>query len=189
MDTETTGLDPKKHTIIEFSCVLVDDSYNPYQGVVPFTKLIQPYGEIDPAAGNKGLVQRATETGLTREACLNMFERWVGALPFPPGTRIPPMGFNYSAFDMGMLRAFMGDAYYDSIFHHLVRDPLTVQLFLDDTLGRPRITYKLGELCKLYGVQLINAHNAYEDIVATIMLYKTMVNKLKPYIDMVNVRE
>jgi DNA polymerase III epsilon subunit-like protein len=190
IDTETTGLDPRYHEVVQVAMVALDSNFNPRQDVLPFYMLLQPeYPErMDPKAMsiNKLTRDRLMTEGMNRIAAIDLLEHWVDSLGLPNNRsgynrcKIIPLGQNYT-FDKAFLQAWLGVEQYDEWFHYHYRDTMTTALFINDCHAMkaepaPFPKVNLAYLCSQLQIPTPKAHDALGDCVAAAQVYKRMVN-------------
>lgn len=71
LDLETTGLDPKKHSILEIAMIATDDNFNQIDD--PFTAVIQPLHLRGYEVADKYVLDMHTKSGLWAEIYMNDF--------------------------------------------------------------------------------------------------------------------
>ena len=178
-DTETTGMDPIKNSIIQFAAIM---EYNDKE-VDRIDVKFQPFeeAEIEQAALDK--------TGVTFEDFLRYMPHNEGFLKvkqfldkhinkFDKTDKAYPCGFNVR-FDMEMLSAFFkynGEKYgIGSYFYWKMIDPLPL-LFIMDWKGKISLeNYKLQTVCEAFKIPLENAHDGMADIEATRAIVKKLL--------------
>lgn len=191
IDTETTGLDPHFHEMVQICILPLDSDLKPRKdGVLPFyIELIPEHPErADPKAMeiNRLRLAEIARRGHDREKAKDLLEEWIKKLKLPLskfGTpkRIMPLGQNY-AFDMGFIKAWLGYDMYDEYFHPYYRDTMIASLYCNDKAGMhgenaPYPKHNLSYLCNRLNVEYENKHDALNDCVATAELYRRMCQK------------
>jgi DNA polymerase III epsilon subunit-like protein len=187
VDTETTGTDPEKHEVWQWSIVPLNADMEPIDPV--FDCYIKPERpeDADPAAlrVNGSGYKKALLHGLTKEAALRYFEEWVKRLNLPyekngvVRKRMIPLGHNYIAFDKPFLESIMGKPMYENYFSHHPRDTMAVANFMNDHAvmnGKEYPWSKVGleSMCNKEGIETPNSHNSLWDCLATAKLYKRL---------------
>jgi len=172
-DTETTGTDPKNHTIIQLAALIEVGSHIREK----FSLSIRPIEgkAIDPKALE---VNRQTKEGIMefmppRDAMkelVSIMKRYVD--PYDPKDKYITAGYNVR-FDYSFLRQWffdLGDKYFGSWFHWPVID--VAQTFAEERLlqGTVLANYQLSTVCNYMGIYF-EAHEALADIEATYKLY------------------
>ena len=119
---------------------------------------------------------------MTQWEASDKFEKWLNAFDLGLGKKIMVVGQNYG-FDKQFIQAWLGEEYYNSAFHHLVRDLLPASLYLNDVatfsgIDPPFPHHNLSRLAARLGVKMERGHNALEDCIATAECYRNMC--LKP---------
>lgn len=188
IDTETTGLTPYYHEIVQI-CILpltadieVRNDVNPF-----YIEIIPEFPErADPKAMNiNGLnFAKIGQRGHDKEAAKDLLTAWVdklglGYTKFGNRKKILPLGQNY-AFDMSFLKAWLGASAYDDIFFYHYRDTMAAAGFMNDRAAMhaekvPFNKINLSWLAKQYNVVHDRAHDALSDAVTTARVYKAML--------------
>lgn len=178
-DVETTGLNARKHDIIQLAAIVeingeVKDTFEMKFG--PWD-----YSTIEPKA--------LEVSGHTIEELkkfphpLEAYKKFVGFLgkyvnKYDKTDKFAPCGYNVH-FDVDFLHAFFekaSDRYYGSWFSWKLVDPLS-RLYCMDYEGKIALPdYKLATVCAHFNIPL-KAHDALSDISATREVYK-IVSKL-----------
>lgn len=178
-DTETTGLSPEKHSIMQFAAIIEEGGQVKDHLNIKFAPL--PGAVIEQTALDL--------TGTTREeldARPSAVDAYYQILRFlnthcnkyDKADKFYPAGYNVK-FDLEFLQAFFkgcGDHYgIGAYINWRWLDPLP-QLYLMDYSGQIRLPdYKLETVCKHYGIE-IDAHDALSDVRAT----QELMHQLKP---------
>lgn len=174
VDTETTGLDPMKNSLVQLSCIAeidgkIEGSYNTY--VRPFK------GDII----NKDAL---SVTGLTIDQLREFPEPELVYTEFKSFLRefVDPYrknktkddkfvwGGHNTKFDIDFVQAFFiknNDKYFGSFFNYRQIDTLRIADFLTYCGINFGDSHKLGDLCEFNKVVLNNAHNSMADIEAS----------------------
>lgn len=188
IDTETTGLTPFFHEVIQVAIVPLDSTLEPRRDVSPFYIELKPDhpDRIDPQAMtvNRMKAAKIGQRGFDRFAAQGMLERWVDTLGlpyFPSGgrKRLIPVGHNYG-FDQMFMIHWLGFDLYSEIFDSRFRDTMIVAAYLNDNASfhAREIEFnklKLSWLANKLKVPLEDAHDALGDCVATAKIYKKLV--------------
>lgn len=176
IDTETTGLDPRKHAMVQLG-MIVDDGTG------------RALGELDlrvrPFKGDMVTREALEKTRLTMDDLrsdrflppMEALERLVGFMDgfvnrYDREDKFVIGGKNCK-FDTGFLRAFFdkcGDGYYGSWFHYPAIDVEHEFATLMVHEGVVLPNYRLETLCEVFGIGL-DPHDAMEDVRATKELY------------------
>jgi len=190
IDVETTGLNPNWHEMIQICILPLDSDFLPRQDVVPFyIYLVPDYPErAAPKAMSINRLDFANValTGHDREKAKDLLEDWITSLDLSytkSGDRkkIMPLGQNY-AFDLGFIKAWLGDEMYNEIFHYHYKDTMIVANFLNDHAAVhaeappfPRIG--LSYLCTRLKIHRERSHDALQDCIATAKVWRALVNQ------------
>lgn len=173
IDTETSGLSPVKHGIISLS-VIVEEG----DKVLGRVKI-----EMNPMLIGKAITSEALEiNGYTIEQIERFqhprdgLQELLGFLKeFKGYEKFSLFGYNV-AFDMRMLIQLFDDlkmGYFGRLFnyHTVCVFELVKLLHARGIINIPGKHKKLVNLCKLFDIQLENAHDSDDDIEATRELY------------------
>jgi DNA polymerase-3 subunit epsilon len=181
-DCETTGLDAKKNSIIQIGGVIE------IGGVIverlEYFLRPDPHTVIEPRAleVNGKTEKEIMDYPPAVEAICGLKEvlaKYVNR--YDREDKFVAAGFNVN-FDIDFLReAFLRvhDKYYGSWFFSCPLDTWTMVSFaiLYNNLRLPN--FKLTTICDYYGIQIPEAHNAVDDVMATRTLYYTIVDQMK----------
>ena len=185
IDTETTGLDPFHHEVIQVAILPLDSNLNIRKDVIPFYITLRPdYPErIDREAMQVNRLTELTKNGFDRLKALDMLEEWISKLGLPVtkwgrSKQITPLGQNYT-FDKAFLQAWMGNNFYETYFHYHYRDTMIAANYLNDRAAFhaevvPYSKVGLQWLCKQHHIENPKAHDALGDCAATAAVYKKM---------------
>lgn len=190
IDTETTGLDPTFHEIVQIAMLPLDSNLKPREDVVPFYMTLKPeYPErIDPRALKINNLKPADLVldGIDKDKATVLLQEWIDKLKLPYtkyGNRmkIIPLGQNFS-FDKAFIIAWLGVDLYSEIFHYHHRDTMHTAAFLNDRAGwhAERVPFpkiNLTYLCNLLNIRRERAHDALEDAAATAELYRKLISE------------
>lgn len=182
IDTETTGIDPTLHSMIEIAGIIdIDGSI---KETFEFRCKPHPDFDINPRALlinelSEDIIWNFPDMKETHSALLKIFSKYIDK--FNRNDKFIVCGQNIK-FDIDILSHFftrLGDPYLGSWIDFRKR----IELY--DITNCMRIlefikseTVSLGPLCKEFGIP-IQAHNALSDIKATRELYYTIVDNLE----------
>lgn len=157
VDIETTGTQPLKSDIIEIGAVYVEN----HQVVKKYSSLVRPTQEISEYIESiTGINNALVANERPIEEVLPEFVAFCGDVPL--------VGHNLIVFDYRMLK--VKATRLGLPFNKEAVDTLIVsRKLLADLPSR-----KLGDLCEHYGIDLVNAHRAYDDAYATYLLYEKL---------------
>ena len=178
LDTETTGIDPQKHCLIELAFIVEIDGEVKEEGSIlssPF-----PGCEIDQEALD---VQEKTLDEIRAYpnpkeaygALLSVLSKYVDR--YNINDKFVLAGY-FVHFDAGMLRSFFsrnGDQFYGSYFRSVCID-VASWVALETSRYLVLRNYKLASVCQRYQIP-IQAHNALSDIWATRELFQKFTAK------------
>jgi DNA polymerase III epsilon subunit-like protein len=182
IDTETTGLDPLVHEILEICILPLNSDLKPLDGIMPFNIFIRPENTntIDAAALKVSgySIEQVMQMGIDPLKAIDYFEEWFEKLKLPLNKKIVPLGHNY-AFDKAFIQKWMGNVAYNHYFDYHCRDTASVALYLNDWADfhnekPPFPKYKLSYLCSQLKVENTRAHTALSDCMATAECFRKM---------------
>jgi len=177
-DTETTGLDPKRNSLIELAGIIEIDG----EIKEDIRLLFRPIGgrSINPEAlkTNGRTLKELAGFPAPWEGVLNL-KKTLGKYvdKYDPNDKFVVAGYNVG-FDVGFIREtflYCGDKYYGSWFFNTPLDVWTVVAFFVGFMKLRLPNYKLGTVCKHFGVKLKDAHTALADIYATRALCRRLL--------------
>jgi len=190
IDTETTGLDPSYHEVIQICILALDSNIQPRKDVFPFyIEIIPDHPErADPEAMqvNRLNFAKIGQRGHDREKAKDLLREWVTKLGLPSTKygnpkKILPLGQNYT-FDKGFIVSWLGVELYNDFFHYSHRDTKVVADYLNDRAGMhaekpPFSKTNLSWLAKKLNAPYERGHDALSDCVATAAVYRTMLKQ------------
>lgn len=189
IDTETTGLDPKKHEIVEIAIVPLDHNLERIKGIPPFHHYLNPLRrpeniDEDAMKVNKMDLAWLKLNGTDPWMVEDLLDRWFQSLNLAPGRKIMPLGMNWP-FDKAFIQDWLGPASMEVIFNGLYRDLGAIALFLNDrsdfhSVKCPFTRYKLRDMARFLGVTQEKAHTAIEDALVLAECYKRMMTHYVP---------
>lgn len=190
MDTETTGLDPNKHDIIQIACICLNPNFTPDKTVQPFYMLIKPShypyngtskqvedytNDIKEAMDiNKMSMKKVLDIGFHWIKAAELFEEWWKTLG---GQQVEPLCQNYP-FDSSMMRKWLGRVHFDFFFSRYYRDTYAATRFIRDRasfFGQKDPFpngHGLSKVATALGIPVPKAHDALEDCITTALVYK-----------------
>lgn len=190
IDTETSGLDPFFHEILQICILPLDSNIEPLRDVLPFyINMIPEFPEraTDEALKkNKLSLPELTLKGYDKIKAIDLFEEWVARLNLPCtkyGTpkQIMPLGQNY-AFDRAFIMAWLGVDLYNQYFNYHHHDTMVTAHYLNDRAAYhaekvPFNKTNLTWLCNVLNVQSERAHDALSDCLSVAGVYKKMLQR------------
>jgi DNA polymerase III epsilon subunit-like protein len=186
IDTETTGLSPGHHDIIEVAVVPLDANLDPMKDVIPFDTLIKPKRpqNVDPKAMavNKIKLEDLEINGLDPWRAGDLFWEWFQKLQLAPGKKIVPLGKNW-AFDAGFIKDWLQPQMFNDVFHHRVRELSAVINFFNDRAEfqqpgskAPFPQQALGDVAARLELNFERqAHRAIDDALMCARVYKKLM--------------
>lgn len=171
-DTETTGLDPSKHSIIQFGALYLKN--NTWSQIELYC---QPnsYEDISPEAIQKNQIDLdRMKTFMTNREAYDKIRAFL-VQETQDGTKITPAGYNVR-FDLSMLEAmFKYHDPQDSIhkflaFHHLdMYEMIKIAKALGFFSDIPN--HKLESFFPVFNQNILEAHDAIADIRTTVSMF------------------
>jgi len=175
IDTETTGLNPEKHEIIELGCVLVRQI--PQAGKGPKLEVIDEFEyKIRPEHLDVAEPDALRINGYTPE-------KWKDAKPllevmedFAQRTRGAAFVAHNMAFDLGFVDKAFQRAGVRNLMHYVKID--TISFAYSKLFHEPKVEkFSLAALCEFYGIKNETAHTALSDAKATFEVFKKMTEE------------
>ena len=183
IDLETTGTQPGHHEIIQIAIVPLDDDIKPLAGVRPFYTQIKPeHPERESVAAQQKhkipmaeLLLHAPESERVKDWLVEWFE----GLRLPFKRCLVPLAHNW-AFESSFLKAWLGVAMVDQIFHSHARDSMLYAIALNDRAicagdKAPFDRVSLGSICKKLSIVNTNPHDALADCLAGAEVYRNLL--------------
>ncbi len=184
VDTETTGLNPFRHDMLQLCILPLGPDLKPSKEFKFLELKIRPerVHHADPQAGrvNKGLLQQCQTYGIERWAAVELVLEWFKKLKLPMNKKIVPVGANY-VHDRDFIREFMGGPEsYAEIFRDDFRDVQKMALTVNDMCdwhseAVPFPKTFLVYLASCLGIERVKAHDAIGDCLATAEIYRRMM--------------
>lgn len=188
IDTETSGLDPFWHEILQICILPLDSNIEPLQDVMPFYLNLKP--EFPERADSEALKKNGLKLtdlalrGVDKIVAIDLLEGWVKKLNLPCtkyGTpkQIMPLGQNY-AFDRAFIMRWLGCDLYNQYFNYHHHDTMVTAHYLNDQAAYhadkvPFSKTNLAWLCKALNVESERAHDALSDCLAVAGVYKKLL--------------
>jgi DNA polymerase III epsilon subunit-like protein len=183
IDLETTGVQPGYHEIIQIAVVPLDSDFKPHEGVRPFYTHIRPeHPERESEQARQKHKIPMAELMLhapTQDKVKDWLVEWFENLHLPFKRCLVPLAHNW-AFESSMLKAWLGVAMVDQVFHSHARDSMLCAITLNDRAvarGENALFERvgLGPLCNKLGVINSNPHDALADCLAGAEAYRTLL--------------
>ncbi len=183
IDLETTGTQPGHHEIIQIAIVPLDDDIKPLAGVRPFYTQIKPeHPERESVAAQQKHKIPMTELLLhapESERVKDWLVEWFEGLRLPFKRCLVPLAHNW-AFESSFLKAWLGVAMVDQVFHSHARDSMLYAIALNDRAicagdKAPFDRVSLGSICKKLNIVNTNPHDALADCLAGAEVYRNLL--------------
>lgn len=185
VDTETTGLDPHWHEIVQIAILPLDSNFEPRQDVLPFYVNMKPENpeRVDREAVKVNRLANIMATAHDSLKAIDMFTDWVDTLGLPQtkwGTpkKILPLGHNW-AFDKAFIQSWLGRLLYEDHFDCRAVDTMVTARYLNDRAAMhgqkvPFSKVNLRWIANQYNISHDRAHDALQDAVVTAKCYQQM---------------
>lgn len=177
-DTETTGLDPTQHEILELGGILVDDSLNEIsRGTMRLEPEDWSKASKDALAINKINPNKwkptHNSTSEAIDAMFNFIKKHVGT------DTVGLIGHNVQ-FDISFLQSLLKKHNKEMLFNlrYVIDTMQVVQIWSFYSGVKPRYM-SLSYLLQMFGYENNEAHTAMGDIEATLTLLKSMLKDIK----------
>ena len=186
IDIETSGLDHNNESIVQLVAIYAEDdkiidSFSIYAHPDKFTNNFEQASKIHGLTKEFVLENGVDETDLYINF-IKFLDKHIGK--YIKGDRAILAG-SRSEFDYLFIKELFSRANDDGFYSYFYTVPFDInQLALTCVnfgLMDPPTNYKLQTLCSALGVGIGNAHNAEDDIIATIKIYKKLKKLLKDY--------
>lgn len=181
LDVETTGRDPCHNEVIQIGIVIADCHLNP---VGQFYTNIRPQypDRMHPEAlATHGITVESLTSEIDKFAFADQLWDWFQSLGLAPGKRLIPLCHN-SQFDIPFVQSLLGQEGFYEIFGYPTRDTQAAVVAMMDkaafnNVKSPFPYARLSEVCKVLGVQLDDAHDALADALATLRVYRALLER------------
>jgi DNA polymerase III epsilon subunit-like protein len=184
IDVETTGLDPRKHDVVQICILPLDSEIKPLKTIMPFYLEMQPKRpeniDYKAATVNKLDIIQIMKRSIDPWKAVDLFEEWFQKLNLPVGKKLMPLAHNWP-FDRQFVEEWVGGPIsFEHFFHHHYRDSMAAALYLNDRAEQhvdhiPIPKVSLEYCCTVFGVRNMKAHDALQDCVATAEVYRRMM--------------
>lgn len=184
VDVETTGLDPKKHDIIQIAVLPLDSNIQINKDYTPFDMKLRPE-RIDSVDAESLKISRQDLstlllTGMDPITAGDLLYEWFKKLDCAIGKKIIPLAHNW-IFDSSFIREWLGELLFAEIFHWQYRDTLIAANFINDradfhneTVPYPKSGLK--SMATRLGIEFPERchHDALADCVACAEVYRRL---------------
>lgn len=186
IDTETTGLIPGYHDIIQIAILPLTPDYRPNTREFPaFNLKLKPRRpeNASPEAMrvNRRKIADCINHGMDPDTAVDRLQEWFEKLRLAPNKRIVPLGANYANHDKPFIVDWVGGYLnYNALFRNDDRDVQRAANFINDacdwhSVKIPFPKTKVSYLCSLLSVENMAAHDAMSDCLATAEIYRKLM--------------
>lgn len=184
VDVETTGRLAGYHEIIQIAVVPLTSEIEPVSDINPF------YLNIAPEHPERAEQEAKMIHGLDLQELItncpspwqvaDLFDEWFQNLNLPFQRNLVPLAHNWG-FERGFLTHWLGMESFNQFFHPHPRDSMLFSLSINDAasfhgLKCPFDYVGLGAMCKKFGIEVPNAHDALCDALCEAKLYKALLS-------------
>ncbi len=173
IDIETTGLDPRKHEIIEIAVLRVSQEWTPENKPVFIEKSLWTT-RIKPTHLETADTVSLKISGYTATLWKEAISIQEALIEFAKKTEGAIMVAHNVAFDAGFLDTHLALHEIQNLMHYHRLDTVSMayaKLHNDPLVAR----YSLNELCKYFGIVNENPHTAPADVRADFELFKKLI--------------
>ena len=178
-DTETTGLEYGYHEILQLSGMLLDENFNKISRLAQMKLMPDHWDRAEAKAlevnGADIKTWKATH-GNNKESLLKMNALLNSEVE--PGVNIIPFGHNVS-FDTGHLIPLMKKEGVTYLLHYHALDTMQMMRTWSIATKQKIYDYRLVNCCRIFSIEIGNAHEASADIIATVKLGLAIIADLK----------
>lgn len=181
LDVETTGRQPWYNEVIQVAVVPLDCHIKPvgkpfYTNICPFHLDRMTKDAIDA----HGIQPSELLSAPNPDTAAESLWEWYQDLHLPPGKRLIPLCHN-SQFDIPFMQAWLGMDLFNDIFGYPGRDTqYLISALMDKASFKgqplPFNRTRLAHVCEVLGIDLVDAHDALADAVATASVYRHLLN-------------
>lgn len=188
IDVETTGFDCAYHDVVQVACLPLDPiTLDPHPDHRPFYQNIRPkyLARIEAEAMDvNGLDIDELNLCPSREEVAEALLNWYRSMNLPVGKRLIPLTHN-SPFDIPYMQQWLGHDLFYEIFSRRGRDTMYLAGGIQDAyaykgLELPFNELGLKDLCKQFGINIDDHHDALADCIATAQLYRELLRMEQP---------
>lgn len=177
IDIETTGLVKGVHEIVQIAVVPFVD-FKPVGRFVTYMRPMKPHLASEAAFKVNGLTLEGLANQPTPNQVRKLLLDWKDNC-FPEAI-LEPVGHNFAVFDSQFLELFLNKSIYDKIISYRCMDTCILARGIQKSGLIPgEIKMGLDPLCQYFGITRSQAHDAYDDCLVTLELYKKLTDLLK----------
>jgi DNA polymerase III alpha subunit (gram-positive type) len=180
-DTETAGLDPFKNPILTAYFAIVGEDYGILDELYMFIKPESPFDQIEAKAMEVNKIDLAKHVerpdAITRDAAKVKLKAFLKSNK-PKGAKVKPLGHNVD-FDIGMVKAqILPHAEWEELVHYGKIDTKMAGDLLKEAGWLPPEIGTLGSLVSHFNIAQLGAHEAKNDTLMMVEVYKKLIDTL-----------
>lgn len=189
VDTETTGLKPFHHDLIQVCILPLDEALRPRRDVLPFYTEMAPRRpentDFNAMRINKLEYCKLIQRALDADRIADLFDEWYKKLKLPYNKKIVPLAHNW-IHDYAFIWDWLGWENMHGMFDYHYRDTMHAALFQNDLADHhieqtPYPKVDLRYLCSILKVENKQKHDALADCLATTDCYRRILKGAYPY--------
>lgn len=183
LDTETTGLDPTKHDLVQICVLPLNNLLEPEKSIMPFYMNLKPKSpenaDKEAMKINKLNIADLMLHGIDPWKAADLFDEWFQKLNLAFRKKIAILGHN-TPFDIGFVKEWLGQESYGQFFSHAIRDTMIAAAFINDRASFagemcPFPKVNLQYLCSSLGIVHDQGHDALQDCLKTAEVYRKLM--------------
>lgn len=187
VDIETGGLDPSRHPIIQLAAVASDESMSPIEHFECKIDFDLSQADADALSKNNYNAERWKIEAVEVQAAINRFSSFlkrhsdvemISKKTGKPYYVAQLIGHNAPTFDAIFIQNLWrcNDRFLPASYRVLCTMQRAMFYFFERPQINPPKDFKLGSLCEYFKVPLTEAHDAKNDVMATLALYGAIRN-------------
>lgn len=183
IDLETTGLTEGFHEIVQIAIAPIGPDLQPHSAFKPFMRYVRPKfperADAQALQTNGLSLDWLMTTAPESETVIEQLDDYIYSLGLGTGKGVIPLAHNW-AFESGFLKAWLGIEHLQTALSRRARDSMLYAGSLMDRaelagLAPPFTGLALKDLTGFFGIENALAHDALSDAVATIHLYRHLL--------------
>lgn len=179
IDTETTGLSPQKHGLIQLACIVVQNEFEIDRLNLMINPMTYKHDVIieESALAINGKTLDEIEYYPHSDIQIALFEEFLAK--HTDDGKMQVAGYNVE-FDIWFIKDWIkGHFKYGDYLNYKTLDILSLVRHIDYMQWENWESHKLVDMCGQFGIQL-EAHDAMNDIEATLQLHNKLIHSIYP---------